>query len=156
MGLDFRRELVPQEQRPAAAERQLACRSAALLLPPVLEGADESGPLRYEARGAQPAVGLEPQGSGRFAQEHAHLAERPVGGTFQEQRVALGKPGGEAPQHRGRHRELADQRAFCGQTLATALQALKRRKISEPLVPPKPKEFDSATSIFMRRAVLGT
>ena len=35
-------------------------------------------------------------------------------------------------------------------------QALKRRKISEPLVPPKPKEFESATSIFMGRAVLGT
>ena len=28
-----------------------------------------------------------------------------------------------------------------------AAQPLKRRKISEPLVPPKPKEFDSATSI---------
>lgn len=29
-----------------------------------------------------------------------------------------------------------------------------RRTTIEPLVPPKPKEFDSATSIFMSRAVL--
>ena len=35
-------------------------------------------------------------------------------------------------------------------------QPLKRRKISEPFVPPKPKEFDSATSIFICRAVFGT
>jgi hypothetical protein len=28
--------------------------------------------------------------------------------------------------------------------------------MTEPLVPPKPKEFDSATSIFIGRAVLGT
>lgn len=31
-----------------------------------------------------------------------------------------------------------------------------RRKISVPLVPPKPKELESATSIFISRAVLGT
>ena len=35
----------------------------------------------------------------------------------------------------------------CAQTL---------RKTSVPLVPPKPKEFDTATSIFIGRAVLGT
>ena len=32
----------------------------------------------------------------------------------------------------------------------------KRRNASVPLVPPKPKEFDSATSIFISRAVFGT
>ena len=31
-----------------------------------------------------------------------------------------------------------------------------REKIRVPLVPPKPKEFDSATSIFISRAVCGT
>lgn len=32
----------------------------------------------------------------------------------------------------------------------------KRRNASVPLVPPKPKEFDSAASIFISRAVPGT
>ena len=35
-------------------------------------------------------------------------------------------------------------------------QPLKRRKINEPLVPPNPKEFDSAASIATLRAVFGT
>ena len=32
----------------------------------------------------------------------------------------------------------------------------RARKISEPFVPPNPKEFDRATRIGMRRAVFGT
>src|SRR4051812_16573769 len=35
-------------------------------------------------------------------------------------------------------------------------QSVKRRKINVPLVPPKPNELDSATSIFILRAVFGT
>jgi hypothetical protein len=42
--------------------------------------------------------------------------------------------------------------------LADALggQSAKRRNTSEPLVPPKPKLFDTATSIFIGLAVCGT
>jgi hypothetical protein len=35
-------------------------------------------------------------------------------------------------------------------------QPWKRLKISDPLVPPKPKEFERATSMDIGRAVLGT
>ena len=61
-----------------------------------------------------------------------------------------GRPVGKPPQRQRRQGQFTDA-VGCGET-----QSRRARKTSVPLVPPKPKEFDTATSIFIGRAVLGT
>jgi hypothetical protein len=46
--------------------------------------------------------------------------------------------------------------ADIGATAAAAAQSRNVLKTSVPLVPPKPKEFDNATSIAISRATLET
>ena len=68
MRLDFLRQLVAEEQRPAALECEpggavrlrLRLRCAALGEPPVLERGEEARALRHEPLGTQASVGAEP------------------------------------------------------------------------------------------------
>jgi hypothetical protein len=61
----------------------------------------------------------------------------------------------------GAENAVAESEPAIGRGDAIRLDAVdedqwKRRNASVPLVPPNPKEFDSATSIFISRAVSGT
>jgi hypothetical protein len=53
-------------------------------------------------------------------------------------------------------REPAVERGNGVARLAVDEDQWKRRNASVPLVPPKPNELESATSIFISRAVFGT
>jgi len=107
-----------------------------------------------------------PQGS--IAREHQGIARkgeqnivarlrRAVRDTFKEVRVTrrsetvqareIGKTGNHSPGT-GRH--------GCAGLPDPGWFHARRRITSVPLVPPKPKELDSATSIFIGRGVFGT
>ncbi len=157
--LDLADQFVAQEHRPAPGEGQrCGSRTRRLLFraPPGLERAEEGLALRGDAAPVQAPVRCEPQGGRRLREQQARLAQGAGGGAVEEERVTLGEAGGKALQHCRRHVELTDDGSARGRAALRQAQALKRRKISEPLVPPKPKEFESATSIFILRAVLGT
>ena len=87
-----------------------------------------------------------------------YRASGPLRGAVEEHRDNARVIRGERTQCRARNRDRRDERSAGihahGETLPA--QPLKRRKISDPLVPPKPKEFDSAASIAILRAVFGT
>jgi len=84
------------------------------------------------------------------------VAERPCGRTVEQQRILLWVTRRQAPQHGRRNVEFANERSARGRPPGQSVQPAKRRKINEPLVPPKPKEFERLTSIFIFRAVFGT
>jgi hypothetical protein len=73
-------------------------------------------------------------------------------GTFEQRGIQLGSGGVKSEQRRridvDRFEDGADRSAQPDQSSA--------RKINEPLVPPKPNEFDSATRIGICRATFGT
>jgi hypothetical protein len=56
----------------------------------------------------------------------------------------------------GRFRVDAFEAGRLGPSLDFAAYSVQRRMISEALMPPKPNEFDSATSIFASIALLAT
>src|SRR5688572_8214040 len=69
-----------------------------------------------------------------------------------EYAVAVGQPavgGGDAVSH-----GAVDENHGCAPAGWAWDQTLRKTRL--PLVPPNPKEFEIAISIFMRRAVLGT
>jgi hypothetical protein len=84
------------------------------------------------------------------------MAERAGGRAVEQQRIVLRVARRQAPQHGRRNVEVADERSARGRAPGQSAQALRRRKINEPLVPPKPNEFERLTSIFICRAVFGT
>ena len=91
----------------------------------------------------------------QFIESLTDAAVEALGRAVQEHRALFGVLLRENAQRRAGYRDLADEWRAVSHADA-ARQPLKRRKISEPLVPPKPKEFDNAASICSLRAVLGT
>jgi len=99
---------------------------------------------------------IEPQ-RGRWGREQqAGFPERATHRALEQQGVALRMARGEAPQHPWGNLQIANQRSARDGVPRRSAQALKRRKMRVPLVPPKPNEFDKLTSIFICRAALGT
>src|SRR5262249_25434997 len=160
MRLDLLSQLIPEKYGPTAAESPgeslSAGRRRALAVPPVLEGREESrAPRRHPPR-AEAAFALRPERRGGSSQKNARCAQRTRRRGIEQQRVAQRVACRQLPQHRGRNVEIANERSARSGAPGESAQALKRRKMSEPLVPPKPNEFERLTSIFIRRAVLGT
>jgi hypothetical protein len=160
VGLDLPSQLVAEEYCPTAAESPgsafTAGRRRALAAPPVLERREKPGTTRGYPLRAEPAIAIEPERRGGRSEEQTRLAEWPRRRRIEQQRVVPWAPRRQLPQHRGRNTEIANERSARGGAPGQGAQALKRRKISEPLVPPKPNEFERLTSIFICRAVLGT
>ena len=84
----------------------------------------------------------------RGSAENARTTERPMRHTVEERREL----------RRIRSRKEAQYRGGYANAAAVPVHAVqpKRRKTKVPLVPPKPKELETATSIFIARASLGT
>ena len=112
--LDLLRDLVAEEERPAAGEGSAAASgvsAAALRAPPVLERLEEGCALRRHALRVHAAVGQEPQRRARVRQQHARVAQGAGGGAVEQQRIALRRGGREAPQDLRRDAELANERS---------------------------------------------
>jgi hypothetical protein len=117
--LDLLRQLVAEEERPAAGETRAAgvafgrCAaplSAALLAPPALECGQEPGAARPQSLGFEPAFGREPERRARQGEQQARPAQGAGGGAVEQQRVTLGVARREAPERRRRDVEFAKQR----------------------------------------------
>ena len=105
---------------------------------------------------AEPPIAIEPQRRGGRGEQQAGVTEWSCRRGIEQQWVAQRMACRQLPQHRGRNVEIANERSARGGAPGVCAQALKRRKISEPFVPPKPNEFERLTSIFICRAELGT
>ncbi len=86
-----------------------------------------------------------------MGEQHAVSPERPGGDALEQQRIAAWILRSECSEHPRLQIEVAYRHGSAG-----ADQPVKRLKITDPFVPPNPKEFDSAYSIGICRAVLGT
>ena len=161
--LDFRRRFIAEVDEPSAQERQrLRCscwHRFRLTAEPRFEIVEKSAGDDVPVMCGQDAVRVAEQRRGRFAGKHAVARQRAARRAVEEHRVTRGVVRGERSQCRTRNRHRRDERERGSPRAwgnAPLLQPLKRRKISEPLVPPKPNEFDSAASIATLRAVFGT
>jgi hypothetical protein len=122
----------------------------------MLERREEPWPAHRHPLRAEAAVAIEPERRGGCRKEKTHLAQGSRRCGIEQQRVAPWVARRQPPQYRVRNVEIVNERSARGGARGETAQALKRRKISEPLVPPKPNEFERLTSIFICRAVLGT
>ena len=105
----------------------------------------------------QRSVAREYQGvAGKGKQDVVARLGRAVGDALKQVRVTRW---GQAVQA-GKVRKTADRSPgaiWCGRAgLRPGSLHTRRRITSVPLVPPKPKELDNATSIFIGRGVFGT
>ena len=97
------------------------------------------------ATGLQLPCMIDPQSLVSRADEDAVTRQRAAGDAVEQYGVALGESLRQPQQHRGRSVDPEQGQARQG----AAPQPEKRRKISVPLVPPKPKELDMPASIFI-------
>ncbi len=103
------------------------------------------------------------RGSGR---QNAEAAQRAFGRAVHQHGITIREARGERAQHAARNGQLTSDgregahgrpwRTPSGPGRPSRRQSFSLRKMTVPLVPPKPNELDSATSIFIWRAVLGT
>ncbi len=101
------------------------------------------------------SVGVTQQRGARFGHQQAVARQRAIRGAVEQHGELFGVLGSESAQGRDGDVHRTDE-GCAGVHAFLGLQPLKRLKISEPLVPPKPKEFDSAESMDILRAVFGT
>jgi hypothetical protein len=155
---DFAGEFVGKEQGPTAAERPARLVAwNARGLPGAIEGFEES------------ATGLHLAGFVLHDAVMAHAQRCAVGGEQQVPAPLRRAVRARFEQHgiaRGRHpvqgQQVETGREVSGDEHGPALLSgsrsagHSRRNTSVPLVPPKPKPFDTAMSICFSRAVLGT
>ncbi len=100
---------------------------------------------------AHPAIGVEPQAVAIAQQQQVPARQRiAAGDAFQQQRKTR-RVGGLHPQQVGAGSQLAGQH----RGMAPGFDQIVRNT-RVPLVPPKPKPLDTATSTFFWRATLGT
>ena len=111
------------------------------------------------ARTREPSIATENELLAGCGEQDAEAAERSAGrGAVEEGRIAIGMPGVQV-QHAARY--VGCGWKFANQGFPTphggdGVVQRSARKISVPLVPPKPKELLTTVSIFIRRAVCGT
>ena len=159
----FPRELRSRDRRTsrrgtaAASSRGIAaCASRAI---PGLEIVEESAGDQAARRCAvsSPSRIAQQRGAGLGGQ-HAEARQRALRGAVEEHRITRRDRVAASVRSAAPGTATAVMRGARASTRMAKLaaQPLKRRKISEPLVPPKPKEFDSAASIATLRAVFGT
>ena len=87
-------------------------------------------------------------------EQDVEAAERLAGrGALEERRIQIGRSGVKGEQRRRIDVDRFEERR---PIRSVQVDQSSARKISEPFVPPKPNEFDSATRIGMRRATFGT
>ena|SRR5687768_15954954 len=122
---------------------------------PRLEIIEKAAGTGCDALPDQIALRVAKHRGARRRRQHAESRERPERGAVEKHGVSLGLHGRERTQARACYGDLGDE-GRAGVDASQGNQPLKRRKISEPLVPPNPNEFDNAASIATLRAVFGT
>jgi hypothetical protein len=137
-------QFIAQVQEPAALERQPGYLARqALFRPPLVETGEKTS-RQLPSVPAQDGI-LQHQGFARKGEQDVEAFLLVVGRTFQQVGIARRK----GPVQ-GQQVDRAGQALRHGQT------AQIRRRTRVPLVPPKPKELDMATSIFISAPSCGT
>jgi hypothetical protein len=156
-GFDFLCHLIGEVHEPPTHEWQRLGRVTRqrFTAQPDVEIVDEAAGSDFDAAAAETALRVTHQRGGRLRHQQAVARERAFRGAVEEHRPALGLRGRERPQGRAGHGDVRQEGRAVGHA-ARCDQPLKRRKISEPLVPPNPNEFESAASTVSWRAVFGT
>src|SRR6185437_5174907 len=139
--LDFRGELVADEDRPAAAERQVGrivhrvAHTALYGDPPVerpqkpLSGYDDTAWNRAFRPDAP--VRIDPERGRRIRNQHALAAERPIGRAVEKNGIALRTARRKLPQDGGRNIQLAEDQV---------VPPVRKQTIERPrAVPPGPR-----------------
>ena len=149
-GFDFGAELVGQIHKPAAGERRhplLPERTSRRVRAP---GGVQCGQKRFLS-----GVGIEGL-AGKGEQDVVARRRRVVGDAFEQMRITRRVQRVQVGEVREGLQGLTDSPGGGDARAGSRGVHIRRRITSVPLVPPKPKEFDSATSIFMLRAAPGT
>jgi hypothetical protein len=152
--LDLAGEFVTEIQRPAAVEGQAVvdARSRAGVAPGGVEQVEEVALQRVALEIAGDAVGVQSQ-AGTVRREQLVPTRVAAGDALEQQRPACRRLPVQREQiaigGQRAHARAARHRCWRGR-----VQILRNTRV--PLVPPKPKPFDIATSIFFSRATFGT
>ena len=128
-----------------------------VMVPGVVEGIQKAPRLEDKSVADKAATGIERQGfAGEGKQDIKARLRRAMRDALEQmriarriQRVQVGKIGKGL-------QGLTGEPGGGGARAGLPNAHMRRRSTSVPLVPPKPKELDMATSIFMLRAVPGT